>query len=154
MIDSPRASADSSASARVALPRVGVACVVMRGGRILLVRRQRSHGAGTWSPPGGHLHFGETPETCAIRETVEETGVTVSRVDFIAITNDIFTDEEKHYITLWMRAEASDGEPAVQDRAEISDVGWFDPGDLPSPRFLSLENFLAGRGLPPTVELT
>ena len=126
----------------------------MRGGRILLVRRHRSHGAGTWSPPGGHLDFGETLETCAIRETVEETGVTVRRASFFAITNDIFADEGKHYITVWMRAEGSEGQPAVQDSSEISDVGWFDPDDLPAPRFLSLENLLAGRGLPPTAELT
>ena len=129
-------------------PGVGVACIVTRAGRVLLVRRQRSHGAGTWSTPGGHLDFGETPAECAIRETEEETGIRVSAVEFVAVTNDIFTAEGKHYITLWMRGEADTGEASVRDAAEIAEVGWFTPDALPSPLFLSLENLLAGHCLP------
>ena len=136
------------------VPRVGVGCIVVRDGRILLVRRHRSHGAGTWSPPGGHLDYGETPQACAIRETAEETGIIVPRVRFLAITNDIFSAEGKHYVTVWMHGEAAAGIAAVQDPAEISEVGWFDPLALPTPRFLSLENLLAGHGLPGTAELT
>ena len=85
---------------RPMVPGVGVACIVMRAGRVLLIRRQRSHGAGTWSTPGGHLDFGETPTECAIRETEEETGVRVSRVEFLAVTNDVFANAGKHYITV------------------------------------------------------
>jgi 8-oxo-dGTP diphosphatase len=130
-------------------PRVGVACIVLRAGRILLIRRQRSHGAGSWSTPGGHLDFGETPEACAIRETEEETGVRVARAEFVAITNDLFLDDDKHYITLWMHAAGGDGEAALRDSGEVAEVGWFDLAALPSPLFLSLENLLAGRCLPP-----
>jgi 8-oxo-dGTP diphosphatase len=129
-------------------PRVGVACVVMRAGRVLLIRRQRSHGAGSWSTPGGHLDFGETPAACAIRETEEETGIRVGRVEFLAITNDVFVDAGKHYITVWMRGDAADGDACIRDPAEVAEVGWFDPAALPSPLFLSLENLLAGRYFP------
>jgi 8-oxo-dGTP diphosphatase len=129
-------------------PGVGVACIVVRAGRVLLVRRQRSHGAGTWSTPGGHLDFGETPDACAIRETAEETGIRVARVEFVAVTNDIFTAEGKHYVTLWMRGEAAAGEASVRDAAEVAEVGWFAPDALPAPLFLSLENLLAGHCLP------
>jgi 8-oxo-dGTP diphosphatase len=120
----------------------------MRAGRILLMRRQRSHGAGSWSTPGGHLDFGESPEACAIRETEEETGLTVERPELFAITNDVFVEEGRHYVTLWMRAGAAHGEPAVRDRAEVADVGWFDPDALPAPLFLSFANLVAGRALP------
>ena len=130
-------------------PRVGVACLVTRGGRILLLRRQRSHGAGSWSTPGGHLDFGETPEACAIRETEEESGLRIVAPEFFAITNDIFAEDGKHYITVWMRAEVGEGEPAVRDAAEVAEIGWFDPDALPAPLFLSLANLLAGRSLPP-----
>ena len=134
-------------------PRVGVACIVTHGGRTLLVRRQRSHGAGSWSTPGGHLDFGETPEACAIRETEEETGIRVVEPEFVAITNDLFADDGKHYITIWMHAEADNGDPVVHDPAEIADAGWFSFDALPSPRFLSLENLLAGRHLPAGVRI-
>jgi 8-oxo-dGTP diphosphatase len=119
----------------------------MRAGRILLMRRQRSHGAGSWSTPGGHLDFGESPEACAIRETEEETGLTVERAELFAITNDVFAEEGQHYVTLWMRAVTSHGEPAVGDGAEVAEVGWFDPDALPAPLFLSLSNLVAGRAL-------
>ena len=132
------------------VPRVGVACLVMRAGRVLLLRRQRSHGAGSWSPPGGHLDFGETPEACAIRETAEETGLVVPHVGFFAITNDVFAEDGKHYITIWMRAEVESGEPGVRDPAEVAEVGWFDPAAMPAPLFLSLSNLLAGRQLVPS----
>jgi 8-oxo-dGTP diphosphatase len=121
----------------------------MRAGRVLLIRRQRSHGAGTWSTPGGHLDFGETPAACAIRETEEETGVCVSRVEFLAVTNDVFADEGKHYVTVWMRGDADEGDAQVRDPAEVAEVGWYAPDGLPTPLFLSLENLLAGRCLPP-----
>jgi 8-oxo-dGTP diphosphatase len=40
-------------------PRVGVGIVITRGNEVLLIHRHGAHGAGTWSPPGGHLDFGE-----------------------------------------------------------------------------------------------
>ena len=129
-------------------PRVGVACLVTRAGRLLLLERQRSHGSGSWSPPGGHLDFGETLEACAIRETLEETGLHIAEPEFFAITNDIFESDGKHYVTVWMRVEAPDGVAAVRDPAEVASVGWFERTQLPSPLFLSLENLLAGRSLP------
>ena len=34
---------------------VGVGVLIIRNGKILLIKRTGSHGAGTWSPPGGHI---------------------------------------------------------------------------------------------------
>src|SRR5688572_1692822 len=108
-------------------PAVGVACIVTSAGRVLLIRRQRSHGAGSWSTPGGHLDFGESLAECAVRETEEETGVRVSHVEFVAVTNDVFDDAGKHYITVWMRGEAVGGDAEVRDSAEVAEVAWFSP---------------------------
>lgn len=132
------------------VPYVGVGCVLMRAGRILLVRRQGAHGAGSWSTPGGHLDFGESPADCAARETLEETGIAPSRVKFLAITNDVFTDADKHYVTIWMLAVPDEAEATICAPEEIAEVGWFDPEDLPSPLFLSLSNLLSGRCMPQT----
>jgi 8-oxo-dGTP diphosphatase len=93
-------------------PRIGVAVVIERNGQVLLVKRKNAHGAGTWAVPGGHLEFGETPEECAVRETREEVGIAISGAKFAAITNDLFPNEGKHYITIWMRAASAEGEPA------------------------------------------
>jgi 8-oxo-dGTP diphosphatase len=126
------------------IPYVGVGCIVVRDGRLLLVRNQR----GFWSTPGGHLDFGETPEGCAARETLEETGVSVSNVEFVAITNDVLADVGKHYLTVWMRGDANASEPVIGDPDEIAEIGWFAPSALPEPLHLYFQNLLAGRSLP------
>ncbi len=47
-------------------------CFVVRGGRVLLIRKKRGLGAGKINGPGGRLEDGESPLECAIRETEEE----------------------------------------------------------------------------------
>ncbi len=127
------------------IPFVGVGCIVTRrDGQLLLVR---NHGGG-WSPPGGHLDFGESPEACAARETLEETGVRVTDMEFVAITNDLIEDAGKHYVTIWLRAVADEWTPAVADPAEIAEIGWFPSEALPTPLAVYFENLLAGRCLP------
>ncbi len=47
-------------------------------GRLLLVRRGREPGRGLWSLPGGRCEPGEDAAAAAVRETYEETGLTVA----------------------------------------------------------------------------
>lgn len=129
-------------------PGVGVGVFVVNNGKVLLLRRQRSHGAGTWCLPGGHLEFGESLEDCAVRETREETGLTVRDPKFVAITNDLFGKENKHYITIFMKARYVSGTPRVNAEKEMTDVGWFPWKELPQPLFLTLTNLFAGRCYP------
>ena len=42
---------------------------------VLLIHKQRGHGAGKINAPGGKLESGESPRDCAIRETREEVGL-------------------------------------------------------------------------------
>jgi 8-oxo-dGTP diphosphatase len=128
-------------------PRVGVGILITRGTELLLIRRHGSHGAGTWSPPGGHLDYGESPEQCAVREALEETGVEVADVRFRAVTNDFFESERRHYVTIWMEGAYRAG-VAVANLEEMSEVRWFSWKHLPTPLFLPLENLLAGRCYP------
>jgi 8-oxo-dGTP diphosphatase len=126
------------------IPFVGIGCIVVRDGQLLLVCNRR----GYWSTPGGHLDFGETPVACAARETLEETGISVTNVEFVAVTNDVMLDVGKHYLTVWMRGDAGDAEPVIGDKKEITEIGWFTPNALPQPLHLYFENLLAGHCLP------
>lgn len=128
--------------------KVGVSVLVMNGDRVLLEKRQHTHGAGTWGPPSGHINFGELPEETAVRETQEETGVTISDVKFRVITSDVFETEQKHYITVWFEAKYVSGEPKAQAPEEESEVGWFTWEALPQPLFLPLQHLLEGQTYP------
>ena len=129
-------------------PRVGVAVIFEQDGQLLLVKRKNAHGAGTWAVPGGHLEFGETPEACAVRETREEVGIAISGASFVAISNDIFPEEGKHYITIWMRAASFEGEPCIAAHGEVAEIRWFTWNALPAPLFLPLQNLLDGKAYP------
>jgi 8-oxo-dGTP diphosphatase len=130
-------------------PNVGVAIIISRNRKVLLVKRKNVHGAGSWSTPGGHLDFGESPEACAAREAKEEVGLDVINICFRAITNDVFETYGKHYISIWMDGECLHGEPKIAADYEVAELGWFDWDSLPQPLFLPIENLLKGNSYPP-----
>lgn len=125
------------------LPKIGVGVFVRRDGRVLLLRRKGSHGAGTWSLPGGYLEWGERLEECAAREVLEETGLVAGAVRFLGITNDVMTAEAKHYVTIFMEADC-EGEPYNCEPEKADELGWFELDALPQPLFLPMAHFVAG----------
>ena len=44
-----------------------------------------------------------------MRETKEETGVDIDGLKFVAVTNDMLPEDEKHYVTVWMEGEYVSG---------------------------------------------
>jgi 8-oxo-dGTP diphosphatase len=129
-------------------PAVGVGIIIHWQEQILLIRRVNAHGSGTWSTPGGHLEYGETPEACAAREAFEETGVVVGGIHFKTLTNDVFVSEGRHYITIWMEGQYLNGEPVINQN-ELTELGWFTWDALPVPLFLPLQNLLDGKHYSP-----
>jgi len=68
--------------------KVGIGFSYLNRGKLLMLKRQGSHGAGSWSIPGGHLEFGESFEDTTIREVFEETNLKIKNIRFGAVTND------------------------------------------------------------------
>ena len=130
-------------------PQVGTGMIITRNDKVLLMKRKGPHGKGTWSTPGGHLDFGETPEACAAREAKEEVGLEVTDVRFRTVTNDIFEATGKHYITIWMEGKSASGEPYIASEEEAEEIGWYAWDALPSPLFLPLENLVKQNSYPP-----
>lgn len=124
--------------------KVGIGVIVKKNNEILLLKRQNSHGHGTWSCPGGHIEFGENFEQCAKRECFEETGIEITNVVFKTITNDIFEKEGKHYVTLWMEADYLKGEASVNAPDELTEVAWYKWENLPVNLFLPMINLING----------
>lgn len=89
--------------------------------------------------PGGHLEFGESPEETAVREVREETGLNIECVRFGAVTNDIFIDDYKHYVTLWMISNWQSGEPQILEPDKFIEQKWVDFDRLPENLFLPWE---------------
>ena len=66
---------------------------------VLLIRQYRyAAGGPIWEIPAGVLEPGETPEACARRELLEETGARAERIEHLTtiFTTPGFTDEKIH----------------------------------------------------------
>jgi len=114
---------------------VGVGVFIVRNTKVLMGQRMNSHGAGTWALPGGHLEYAETIGACAKREVFEETGLKVERVRSLGFTENFFENEQQHYVTLFVMAEAYCGELVLKEPKKCAGWFWFDWDDLPEPLF-------------------
>ena len=108
----------------------GVTAVVRRDDELLLVQRSDN---GAWTPVTGIPEPGEEPAAAAVREVLEETGVT-ARVDRLASTwvhgpithanGDLATYLDLTFACTWL-----DGDAHVADD-ESRDVAWVRRDDL------------------------
>ena len=131
-------------------PGIGFGIMVLRNNKLLLGKRNDDpakassalHGAGTWTMPGGKLHFQETFEEGAYRELLEETGMSLdkTKLKLISITNNIVSDA--HFVTIGLLCEHSEGEPKVLEPDEIVEWRWFDLNNLPKPLYPASEQVL------------
>jgi 8-oxo-dGTP pyrophosphatase MutT (NUDIX family) len=113
------------------VPAAGVLAVDGQG-RLLLQRRRDT---GQWAIPMGKQELGETPSQCAVRETLEETGVTVEVTGLLGIYSDpshvvLYTSdgETRQEFEIILTGRPVSGLPAVNDEAD--GVAWFAPAEL------------------------
>src|SRR5258708_7547288 len=137
-----------------ARPLVGTGVLVFQAGAVLLGLRRGSHGAGTWSPPGGHLEFGEEPIDCVRREALEEAGIHLDNIQFVGVTNDVFADEQRHYVTLFYSATLASGTPTVLEPAKCEAWRWWPWAALPDQLFLPLRHLRENGFIPPVTAKT
>ncbi|MCB2056058.1 MAG: NUDIX hydrolase [Geminicoccaceae bacterium] len=117
-------------------PIVGVGVVVVRGDRVLLIRRGKPPRQGQWSLPGGAQELGETVEEAGRREVLEETGLHLERVAPLTVVDLIDRDEAGevrfHYTLVDLVASSVTGEPqAAGDAADAVWVSFDDAARLP-----------------------
>lgn len=94
---------------------------------VLIERKNPPFG---WAIPGGFVDVGETVETAAVREALEEVSLQVSLRGLLGIYSSPQRDPRGHTVTAVYLAEAS-GCPVAADDAR--EVGIFTLDRLPSP---------------------
>ena len=113
-------------------PRVGVGAVVLREGRVLLVRRGIAPAQGLWAIPGGSLELGESLREGAEREILEETGITIRAGEPIFTCDACERDGEGrvrfHYVIVDLAAEYVSG--AAKGADDALDARWVSPEEL------------------------
>ncbi|MDG5814849.1 8-oxo-dGTP diphosphatase [Chitinispirillales bacterium ANBcel5] len=69
-----------------------VLCFVMSGDEVMLIHKKTGLGKGKINAPGGRIEKNERAIDAAVRETIEETGVTPLNLEHMADLQFIFTD--------------------------------------------------------------
>jgi ADP-ribose pyrophosphatase YjhB (NUDIX family) len=120
-------------------PGVGTGLAILRDGRLLLYRRTRPPEAGHWNIVGGKVDHMEPVESACRREAEEETGLSIGKVSFLTISEQIFESDRHHWLSLIYATEDAEGEARLTEPEKLPELGWFPLDALPSPlsRFAS-----------------
>jgi mutator protein MutT len=126
-------------------PKVVAATIPEDDDRVLLTRRSIDPGRGLWTFPGGFVDFGETATDAAVRETLEETGLTVELTGLL----NVFTFAAAPIIVVY-RARVTSGTITLCEENDAiewvasKDIPWKDLA-FPSTRE-ALREWMAARG--------
>jgi ADP-ribose pyrophosphatase YjhB (NUDIX family) len=116
-------------------PYLAVSAAIVRGDRVLVVRRARPPGD-VFTLPGGVVEAGETLREAVIREVKEETGLTIEPVALAGhremIRRDAEGRVERHFIILAFAARWQGGEPRLNH--ELTEARWVRPGEVAGMR--------------------
>ena len=113
--------------------QVGANAVVERYDEVLLVKLSYGPREGHWSLPGGLVESDETPEEAAVRETEEETGLTVELDGLVATYMRPAHERPANWAGLLIvtyRAHAVGGQLRIAP-AEVSEAAFFPRDRLP-----------------------
>ncbi len=113
-------------------PYLAVSAVIVRDGKLLVVRRARQPALGVYTLPGGVVELGETLTEALEREVREETALTIEPVALAGHREVIVRDGqgrvERHFVILCFAARWRAGEPVLNE--ELDDARWIEPAEL------------------------
>jgi 8-oxo-dGTP diphosphatase len=107
-------------------PLIGVGAVIVDEDRVLLVKRGHPPLAGEWSIPGGVLEVGEMLREAAVREALEETGLTVAPTEILGVYDRVLREGTRvlyHYVLIDFLCRRVSGE--LNPGSDAEEVRWF-----------------------------
>ena len=99
-----------------------------KNGIVLIYRKNPPYG---WAIPGGYVEYGESLESCAVREAFEETSLEVELIRQFHTYSEPERDKRQHNISTVFIAKATGGN--LKASSDAKEIGIFNKSDLPSP---------------------
>lgn len=110
-------------------PEAASSAILIRDGRILLIRRRNPPSFDMYAFPGGRAEPGETPAETALREFEEETGIKAHSPRQFAFYDLQAENPGRHFHLTVFLVEAS-SEEIAEARDDAADAGWFTPEEV------------------------
>ncbi|MEZ4180113.1 MAG: NUDIX hydrolase [Candidatus Doudnabacteria bacterium] len=104
--------------------------LIINDNKVLLGKRGVEPGKGMWDVIGGFTKYGEHPETAAIREAKEETGLDLKIKEQLGIFMDEYGSDKHSTLNICYLASVTGGEAKAGD--DIIELKWFEPNKLPA----------------------
>ncbi len=124
------------------VPRIAVAVIVTHNRRVLFGKRRVADSDFEWQLPGGWMNIVESPMQAAVREVREETGLTLGILEFVALTNNIFSPKN-HSISLCFEAECVEPEKLmIKEPEKCLGWQWCEWHEVEDKLFLPLANLM------------
>ena len=111
-------------------PSVTVDGVIIKDGKVLLIKRKNEPFKGRWALPGGFVEYGETVEQAVLREVKEETGIDAEIKKLVGVYSDPRRDPRGHTISIAFLLAARGAATAAAGDDAI-DAKFFDLDNLP-----------------------
>ncbi|TMI86859.1 MAG: NUDIX hydrolase [Bacillati bacterium ANGP1] len=112
-------------------PAPTASVLILRRGRVLLIRRAFAPARGLWDIPGGFIEPGETAEQAARREAREELGVAVRLERVLGIYPDVYGPEKRPSLNIYYLARMRGDGSAVRAGDDAAAFAWFPLRALP-----------------------
>jgi 8-oxo-dGTP diphosphatase len=117
--------------------------LLVRRGRVLMVRRAVPPSRGAWDLPGGFIEAGETAEEAARREVREELGIAVRLERVLGAIPDVYGRDRQPTLNLLFVGRMPREDAAIRAGDDAASYRWFPLDAL--PRRLAFRN--TGRAL-------
>lgn len=111
--------------------KIRIAVIVRKDNSVLMVRHQKGEKT-YWLLPGGGLEYGETIAECAVRELLEETGVTISPGNLLFVCESLPPDGHRHVVNLFLQADLVGGTVNVGDEEVLAEARFVSIDEIPS----------------------
>lgn len=107
--------------------------------QVLLIQRNNPPFQDHWALPGGFIEEDESLENSALRELKEETGLSLSQLQFFNVYGEPGRDPRGRTITLVYWHLLKGQKPTIQADDDASDARWFELDALPELAFDHLQ---------------
>jgi 8-oxo-dGTP diphosphatase len=124
----------------VAQATIGVNLIVVKEGKLLLGKRKKIVGDGTWGLVGGRLDLGEGIMEAAKRELAEETGLRAKRLVFAGVTHQLQAGD--HWVQFGFEVTQFEGVAENLEPEVCEELGWFKLDELPENLFPAHEKLI------------